>query len=241
MKPTIRRLARLDLFAGAALVSALVLITEFELLGAYSPTGQLEVAAVAFTGACVWLAVKNSVWTWPVGIIGTAFYLILFYEWRLYADAGLQVFYIVIGAVGLWAWLRRRRLAELSQTPEATRIGRGHLALVLTGVAVGTLLVRAYLIEVGGAAPFWDAFLTSGSIAAQYMLIRKYIENWYLWAVLDLAYVALFASREIYLTSALYLVFLAMVLRAAFEWRALLPAGVGESGFGVLGTQRAGR
>jgi nicotinamide mononucleotide transporter len=219
---------RPDLAVGLAATVVLILITRFQALGAYSPTGQLEVAAVVLTGASVWLAVKNSIWNWVFGGVGTACYLILFFEWKLYADAGLQIFYIVLSAIGLWAWLRRRGDVTV---PEAERTSALHLLAVFGCVAVGTVAVREYLIVVGGAAPFWDALLTSGSVGAQYLLIRKRIENWSVWAVLDVAYTILFIGRGYYLTAALYAVFLVMVIRAAFEWRQYLPeAGDGDDG-----------
>jgi nicotinamide mononucleotide transporter len=95
---------------------------------------------------------------------------------------------------------------------------------VLLLVGAGTAVIRAYLAEVDGAAPFWDALLTSGSLGALYLLIRGYVATWTFWIVLDLAYVALFWSRELYLSAALYMLLLAMAARAALEWRSLLRA-----------------
>jgi nicotinamide mononucleotide transporter len=213
------KLLRLDVFITLALTILLVLVTQYRWFGQYSPTGQVEVAAVVFTGLSVWLAVKNSVWNWVAGIVGCGLYLYLFWGWRLYADSGLQIFYIAISLVGLYAWIHRRQVGR----PEAQKISLLHLFTVLVSVAVGTLLVREYLITVSDAAPFWDAFLTSGSIGAQYLLIRKYIENWYMWAVLDAAYIILFINRQFYLTAVLYAIFFVMVIFAAFEWRRYLP------------------
>jgi nicotinamide mononucleotide transporter len=214
-------LVRPDLWVGILCALFLSLATEFRWLGSYSPSGQVEVAAVVLYAASVWLAVKNSILTWPVGIVATGFYLYLFYDWRLYADAGLQLVYIAFGVAGLWAWWRRGERDELAEVERATP---ATLALVVAAVAAGTVVVRQYLIAVDGAAPFWDAFLTAGSLGALYLLIRKCVETWVMWGMLDIAYVALFLSRELYLTAALYAVLFAMVIRAALEWRALLPS-----------------
>jgi nicotinamide mononucleotide transporter len=205
----------------------LVVITEFRWLGGYGPSGQVEVAAVVLYAASVWLAVKNSIWTWPIGIVATALYLYLFFDSQLYADAGLQVVYIGFSLAGLWAWWRRAEHGEVSEADRASRIA---MAAVIVAVAAGTLVVREYLIEVGGAAPFWDACLTAGSLGATYLLIRRYIETWLMWGALDVAYVGLFVSRGLYLSAVLYAVLFAMVIKAAREWQALLPASraVGE-------------
>jgi nicotinamide mononucleotide transporter len=199
---------------------ALAAVTELGWLGRYAPSGQTEVAAVVLYALSVWLAVENSILTWPTGIAATGLYLYLFYEWELYADAGLQLVYIAFSVAGLWAWSRRGAgevVTQAARAPVSTVVAVG------AAVAVGTVLVREYLLAVGGAAPFWDALLTTGSLGAIYLLIRKYVETWALWAVLDVAYVGLFVTRELYLSAALYALLFAMVLKAAREWRALLP------------------
>lgn len=216
-----RVLARRDLVVGGLCSVALVLATEYGWLGRYGASGQTEVAAVVLYALSVWLAVKNSILTWPTGIAATSLYLYLFYDWELYADAGLQLVYIAFSVAGLWAWWRR---GERVERPEAERAPARTIIGVVAAVALGTIVVREYLIAVGGSAPLWDALLATGSLGALYMLIRKYIETWAMWAVLDLAYVALFLSRELYLSAALYAALFAMVIKAAREWHTLLRA-----------------
>ena len=217
---TSKKLLRPDLAVGLFLAAGLVVATERAWLGAYGPSGQTEVAAVVLYAASVWLAVKSSILTWPVGIVATALYLYLFYDWGLYADAGLQLVYIAFSIGGLWSWRRR---AENDELATAERVPAATALSVLLAVAAGTVVVREYLIAVGGSAPFWDAFLTAGSLGALYLLIRRYVETWIVWALLDAAYVVLFVSRDVYLTAALYAVLLVMVLRALREWTQLLP------------------
>jgi nicotinamide mononucleotide transporter len=216
----LRAFSRPDLAIGLFCALSLALATEYGWLGVYGPSGQIEVAAVVLYAMSVWLAVKNSILTWPVGIVATGLYVYLFYDWELYADAGLQLVYIAFSVAGLWAWWRRGEQSEVAEADRATPLV---LTGVLAAVAAATVVIREYLIAVDGAAPFWDAFLTAGSLGALYLLVRKRIETWAMWAVLDVAYVVLFVSRELYLTAALYAVLLAMVIRAAREWRELLP------------------
>jgi nicotinamide mononucleotide transporter len=213
-------LLRPDVAVGLLCALGLVVATERRLLGSYGPSGQVEVAAVVLYAASVWLAVKRSVLTWPTGIAATGLYLYLFGEWRLYADAGLQLVFIAFSAWGWLAWSR----GEERAVPPVRRIAPRHLVGVLLLVGAGTAVVRAYLAEVDGAAPLWDALLTSGSLGALYLLIRGYVETWWFWIVLDLAYVALFWSRELYLSATLYALLLAMAARAALEWHSRLRA-----------------
>jgi nicotinamide mononucleotide transporter len=215
-----RDLLRPDFAVGLSCALGLIVATEWRLLGSYGPSGQVEVAAVVLYAGSVWLAVKRSILTWPTGIAATALYLYLFGEWRLYADAGLQLVFIAFSAWGWWTWSRGAEPGA----PEPRRIQPQHLIAVLLSIGAGTVIIRTYLVEVGGEAAFWDALLTSGSLGALYLLIRRYVETWSLWVLLDVAYVALFWSRELYLSAALYTLLLAMAVRAALEWRALLRA-----------------
>jgi nicotinamide mononucleotide transporter len=202
--------------------AVLLWITDQQAFGKYSPTEFIEVFAVISTGLCVWLAVKNSILTWPIGIVASLLYLYLFHKWGLYADAGLQIVYAVLGVVGWIAWIKRNHKADQEQAFQADRSAWYHIVIVIGCVALGTFLIRDYLIEINGSAPFWDAVLTSGSLGAQYLLIRKRIETWYFWGTVDVFYVWLFIDREYYLTAAIYFVLLMFVVKAAIEWRKLL-------------------
>jgi len=65
----------------------------------------LEIAAIAFTLVNVWLAIKENMWTWPTGIVSVILYAVVFYQSRLYANAGLQVVYFVMSIHGWYEWL----------------------------------------------------------------------------------------------------------------------------------------
>lgn len=111
---------RVDVVVVLVVWGALALVTAQGGLGRYAPSGQVEVAAVLFSALSVWLAVNNSVLTWPTGIVGTALYLYLFGEWRLFADAGLQAVYIALGVVGMWSWRRRASAPSAAQAERAS-------------------------------------------------------------------------------------------------------------------------
>lgn len=176
----------------------------------------LESIAVAFGIVSVWLSVKQKIWSWPTAIVNVLLYFVIFREQRLYADMGLQLFYAAISAYGWYHWLfggaAHTRL-RVSRTPHRER-----WMLPVLGVAfaagLGTLLER----HTDAALPWVDSTLTAGSLCAQWMMSRKYLENWALWMALDVAYVALFINRGLYLTAFLYAVFLVLAARGHVEW-----------------------
>lgn len=166
--------------------------------------------------ACVWLTVVAHVANFPVGIANSAFFLVLFLAARLYADSGLQVVYIVLGFVGWWQWLRggpARRVLTVGRSPVWLLVGCAAF------VAVATVGLTALLRSAHDIAPFWDALTTACSLAAQFLLNAKRIENWGFWIAADLIYVPLYAVKRLDLTAIVYVLFLGLCVAGAVAWR----------------------
>ncbi len=179
-----------------------------------------EVAGFVTGALCVWLVVRQNVWTFPVGIANNVFFIVLFVQAGLYADAGLQVVYIGLGALGWYWWLRggpRRTALTVRRTPRAA------VPALVGGVAVVTVLLTWTLSTFTDStvAPA-DALTTAMSLAAQLMLNRKWIGSWWVWIAVDVLYVGLYATKGLYLTALLYLLFIGLCVRGLVEWRAAL-------------------
>ncbi len=211
-----RLLRRWDIILGT--LGSLILI-----LGAwlqFLPLGLVEVFGFVTGAVNVWLVVKENIWNWPIGIINNIFFLILFLSSQLYADMGLQIVYIVLGVLGWYWWLRGGRNKKELEIGKTSFL---HLAIVMGLVAVSTAIFTVFLEQVGDSAPFWDAFTTMLSLGAQYLLTRKLIENWYIWITADIIYIALYAYKQLYLTSLLYFIFMIMCMIGLMQWRKSLP------------------
>jgi nicotinamide mononucleotide transporter len=177
----------------------------------------LEVVAVVTGAACVLLVVRRSIWNFPVGIVSCAAYLLFFAEGRLYADAGLQVVFIALGFHGWVVWARGRT----DSTP-IRRVPLGELTALVVIFPAAWLGLTRLLEHVNGAAPVYDAFVTTLSLAAQWLLNRRYVESWLAWIVVDQVFVVLCLSRDMHLTAVLYAIFLAMCVAGLIEWRRTL-------------------
>lgn len=210
------------LYPAAVLASILLILAS---VFAWLPTHWTEAVAFVTGGWCVWLAVKESIWNWPIGIANCTFSGIVFYHARLYADTGLQIVYLVLAFIGWYWWLfggtNRSAL-------RVRRIGLTESLGLLAATAVMTWGMREALIAVNGSAPFFDALTTAMSLSAQYMLIRKYLENWVVWIAVDLIYVPLYVVRGLPLMAILYAVFLAMAFSGYAHWRARLLSHSGD-------------
>jgi len=186
--------------------------TVFELLG--EPVTWAELLGFVTGIACVALAVAQRIETFPIGIANNLFFIVLFVDARLFADAALQVVYIVLGAMGWWVWATRDR--------GPLRVSRASTALLVAmtvGVVATTLVLVPVLRAAHGAAPGWDATTTSMSLGAQLLLNLKRLETWYVWIAVDVIYVPLYLSRDLNLTALVYVVFLGLCVMGWRQWR----------------------
>jgi nicotinamide mononucleotide transporter len=185
----------------------------------------VETAGAVFGLAYVLLAIRESAWCWPFGLANAALFLVVCAHARLYGAAGLQALYLLLSAYGWYEWLHggagHGRLS-VSRTPLAGAAGLLVAALAAT-LAFGLLLKY----QTDAALPFPDAATTAFSLAAQWMATRKWLENWLVWIVVDLAYVAICLSQRLYLMAAVYAVFLVLAIVGYKEWRA---SGAREAG-----------
>lgn len=175
-----------------------------------------EAWGFATGGACVWLVVREHLWNWPIGLANNLCFFVLFFKGRLYADMGLQVVYFGLGIYGWLNWIyggENRTALSISQT---TR--REWLTLLFT-LPIGIGVLHEILLALNGAAPFWDSITTVISLAAQYLLSRKRLENWCWWIAADIIYVPLYLSRGLPLTALLYALFLLLCIVGFREWR----------------------
>jgi len=178
--------------------------------------GMTDVLGFVTGGICVWLVVREHVANWPIGLANNLVFFILFFQARLFSDMALQVVYFGLGVYGWWNWLRggpgHRELA-ISLTRRGEWIA---MALVILG---GTWAQEQVLTYFKDAAPFGDGLTTALSLAAQFLLCRKKLENWFFWIAADIIYVPLYLSRNLPLTATLYGIFLVMCLFGLSQWR----------------------
>lgn len=171
----------------------------------------------------VWMVVCNmrvNPLAWPLAMLSSALYLLVFWEARLYGDASLQIVFIVVAAWGWWQWLRGRQADGSALRVRPMRpAGRGAALLAFAGLwlLLGFLLARHTDTDV----PWWDAFPTAGSLVGQWLLGRKYIENWPAWVAVNMVGVALFAYKGLWLTVGLYVLFALMALAGWRAWQRL--------------------
>jgi nicotinamide mononucleotide transporter len=164
------------------------------------------------------------VWTWPVGIVGVALYVVVFYQTKLYGETGLQVVYIVLSIYGWHQWLHGG--AQRAALPVSQVTTREGVVLGVVGVVGAWLLGELLYRNTDASIPYLDSALVSASLVAQWMMTRKQLECWLVWIAADLVYVGTFIYKALYLTAFLYAGFTVLAVMGYREWRASLRARV---------------
>lgn len=195
-------------------MSELLFVEAFTLWG--SPTTWLEIVAVFVALAMVGCNIREIHWGWPLAIISSVMYFALFWRGKLYGEAVLQIFFAVVAFWGWFQWLRGVRadgsslhVARLTRRGLFLAIGASAILWPVTG-----LFLKTYT---DSDVPWWDAFPTALSLVGQFLLGRKFIENWATWIIVNVVSVALFIHKGFWLTVILYAVFIAL---SVVGWRA---------------------
>jgi len=174
-----------------------------------------QILGFATGAACVLLAARRNVWTYPIGIANNLVFLVVFVPAGLYASAALQVVYLVLGVHG---WIRWTRGVEHDREYVARTPRRAVPWLILVGVAGTALLTWVLATFTDSQVALADAATTSASLVAQYMLNRKWIENWWVWIGVDVAFVALSIATGLWIIAALYALFILLCVGGLRSW-----------------------
>lgn len=176
------------------------------------------------TGAtCVYMVVREDIANFPVGIANNIFLFFVFLDAKIYGDMSLQVVYLALGIHGWRSWLRGKGVSEELRPRYLTP--RGTVLTLVLGVAPATFVLMPILKALGGMATGLDALTTALSLTAQYLLNRKFIQNWWFWITADVLYIYLYLDRGLQLTAILYAAFVPLCITGLIAWnRALIDA-----------------
>ena len=198
-----------------------LLAAAFTLWG--SPVTWLEIVAFVLS---VWMVVCNmrvQPLAWPLAIVSSLIYALLFLDSKLYGEASLQLLFIAVAGWGWWQWLRGR-----GDDGEPLRVHRlapqQRWQLLAATLAAWPLLGLLLRQATNSDVPFFDALPTTGSVAGQFLLGRKLVENWPVWVAVNLVSVGLFALKGLWLTVLLYALFTVMALAGWRAWQRLAAA-----------------
>lgn len=170
----------------------------------------------------LWLEYKASIWLWIASIIMPAIYIFVYYEARLYADFGINIYYLGAAVYGWFIWKYGNKSKEQKELPITCIPNKSWLKSLI--VFIVTLIIIAWLLinYTDSNVPWWDAFTTALSIIGMWMLARKYLEQWWVWFVVDVISVGLYIYKELYFTAGLYGLYATIAIFGWLNWKKLM-------------------
>lgn len=196
----------------------------FTILG--YPMSYIELVGTILYLWSVWLIAKRRVLTWPVGIVSVLLYMLLFYQFRLYSDTFEQIYYLGASAYGWWIWNKSPKEDGQVNDVEYSYLSRMIIWFILTivvSVLTGAFMSRIHLLfpalfpEVA-SFPYLDALTTIMSFTAMWLMVKKNIESWVYWIIVDIIGIWLYFVKEVKFISLLYVVLLIMAINGFILW-----------------------
>jgi nicotinamide mononucleotide transporter len=177
----------------------------------------LEMTAVIAGLLNVYLAARTSLWNWLFGIITVSLYVIIFFHAKLYADMLLQFIFLALQFYGWYQWLRGGAQHSALNVRSAN-VKIYAVALIATFILFVTI---SYLLKnyTDSTTVYIDAFTTALSLVAQWMMSKKWIENWLLWMLVDIISIRMYLVKHLYFTTGLYFLFFMICVMGYYTWR----------------------
>jgi len=176
-----------------------------------------ELSAAIITLISIWLTARENIWCWPTGVVSVVMYFFIFWKARLYANAWLQAFYLILIAYGWYEWLhggKHHDELQVSRTPMW-----GWVLTVTIGIAASAAVGWGMTRYTDNAMPYSDAATTAFSVAAEAMTTRKWIENWIVWIAVDGLTTWILLVQKLYPSALLYASFVALAVFGWIEWK----------------------
>lgn len=185
-------------------------------------TSLLELFAVFCGLASVWSMKKESILAYPFGIVNVLIYVYICFNAKLYAYAGINVFYAIMSVYG---WINWTRKGGDQEKLKISSLRSKEWMIYLALVALFFFILRWVLMRfTNSEVPTWDAFTTAVYIIGMWLLARKKIENWYFWIAGDSISIFLFLYLGLMFSSLQFLVFTIIAILGFIEWRKKLKS-----------------
>lgn len=187
---------------------------------------QTEVLGAILGIIYIFFSIRQNIFTWPVGLISSFLYVIVFFNAKLYADMGLQVYYVVISLYGWYFWLRGKKTVGSKQVP--VQISTTRLRYLLAASSLALYVVILFILKnfTDSDVPYLDSLTTALSIVATWMLAKKYIGHWLIWIFVDAVSAGLYVYKRLWPTVILFLIYTFMAIFGYFEWKKDLEKSV---------------
>ena len=186
-------------------------------LSLFAKISPWEAAAVVLAIAYLLLAVRENILCWFCALVSTTIFTFLFWDVSLLMESALNVYYIFMAIYGWHQW---KFGGSKTSGIFISSLGlRGNI-LIITIILIATLVSGWLLSQNTNAAwPYVDSFITWASVVTTFMVVKKILENWLYWLVIDSISIPLYIDRGLYLTAILFMAYIVIVIIGYLNWR----------------------
>ena len=180
----------------------------------------LDITTTALGLAYILLEYKASVWMWVVGFVMQSLGIVLYYQKGLYADCGMEFYYLAMTVYGFIAWMRHKQ--KSADLPIRHMPQDMALPLALLFPIIWALIFFILISFTNSTVPIVDSFTTALSVIGIVALSRKYLEQWFIWIVVDIITSALYFYKDIPFKASLYALYVVIAVFGYFKWRKMM-------------------
>lgn len=179
----------------------------------------------------LWLEYRASIWLWVANVVMPAIYVVVYYQAGLYADFGINIYYLLVSVYGILYWWKGRQ-GDVQSSKEVQELAISHTPgqmwarLGIISLALFLLIAFILISSTDSTVPWLDSFTTALSIVAMWMLARKYVEQWLVWIVVDAVSAGLYIYKELYFTAGLYALYTVIAYFGYVEWKRLMKSSM---------------
>ena len=173
----------------------------------------LETVAVIFSLLYVYLAAHQNNLCWLAAVISVSLYIYICFDAKLYAETILQVFYFLMAIYGFYSWKKNNSQLQISTWPI-----KKHLFIIFLGTILTFFLGFIFSNFTDAKMPLVDSFTTVFSVFATYMVVKKILSNWLYFIIIDIISTYLYFSRDLHLTSLLFLLYTFIAVAGFIKW-----------------------
>lgn len=167
----------------------------------------------------IFFSIRQNILTWPTGLFTSVLYVVVFFQAKLYADMGLQIYYVVISIYGWYFWLQGKKPQEKQQIPVRLTSKQLRLKLIVASFVLYGLILIILLKFTDSDVPYMDTLTTALSIVATWMLAKKYIGHWIIWIFVDAVSAGLYVYKGLWPTAILFVIYTIMAVLGYIEWK----------------------
>ena len=182
----------------------------------------LDIVTTVLGLAYILLEYRASIWMWAVGFLMQALGIVLYYQKGLYADCGMEFYYLSMTVYGYWRWVRHS--SPQSEEVLPIRHFPSRLVLPWTLLILGVWGIMYFFLNhfTDSTVPMLDSFTTALSIVGIWALAHKYLEQWFIWIIVDVFTCGLYFYKDIPFKASLYALYVVIAIFGFFKWRKLM-------------------